>query len=181
MKTQKDFEDFVQIVKQHIPSFEIIQKKDSWFQRLLGFLLWPINDWYMHKYVSVMFGKMYLPTEAKDWSYDTLYEILRHEFIHLLDAQKYPILFELSYIFALPAVFTMRSFWELRAFTQTMLVLFENTGKISDAHIDWIVSQFVTSRYAWMNPFEKKLREKLELIRIAIQKGEIKGMMYPYL
>jgi hypothetical protein len=39
---------------------------------------------------------------------------LRHEAVHLRDARRFPVLFELSYLAALPAVFTARAWWEWR-------------------------------------------------------------------
>lgn len=171
--TQEDVTSLVDKMRRVIPGFEIKYKKDSRFQKFIGWLLKPINSEYMTSYVSTMFGKIWLPSESKEWSWRSLYKIYRHEFIHLLDAQRYGILFSLSYLFLLPSIFTMRSYWEMRAFKQSMLVEYELSGNISDTYLDWIEIQFTTSYYFWMWPFKKSVRNKLEEIREQIKRGEI--------
>lgn len=178
--TDKDVEELKATIKKHLPKCEIIQKSESRFQRLLGWLLKPINYRYMTAYVSAMFGNIYLPSKAKEWSAGTTYSILRHEFIHLLDAKKWPLLMELSYLVVLPFVWTVRSHWELRAYTQTMLVEYEETGEIEQGTVTWIVHQFTSSNYGWMCPFKDRITAKVASARAQILAGHIKGLTYPH-
>lgn len=180
MKTKADFDELVELVKKHIPSFCIKNKKDSWFQKFVGILLWPINQKYMTSYITVMFNTMWMPEGWEEWSYTTLYNILRHEFVHLLDAKRYHVWFLFSYLFVLPFVFTFRAHWEMRGYTQSLLVEYENDGVIDDGSLDWVAFQFTSSRYGWMNPFKKGLMEKLQKIREDIVAEKIKGLTYPY-
>ena len=178
--TENDVTDLVAMMKHFIPGFEVKYKSEAWHQRLIGFLLRIINNQYMTSYVTAMFGKIWLPSNAIYWTASTRYSIYRHEFIHLLDAKKWSFLMSFSYLVLLPTVFTMRSFWELRGFVQNMITEYEQTGDITGATLDWIVSQFVTSKYFWMYPFRNKLRSKLETIKLEIKAGNISGLTYPH-
>lgn len=179
-KNKNDYEKLIATIKWYIPEFDILEKQNSWFQKLIGWLLYPFNKTYMTNYYTVMFGKLWVPSGYKNYSYSKLYEILRHEFIHLLDKKKYGILFDLSYLFLFPIVITFRAFWELRAYTQTMLVEYEIHNEISETTIDWIIEQFVTSNYLWMFPFKNTLKIKLNTIKNNILNGTINGFSYPH-
>jgi len=179
--TQQDVDDFVEWSKTHLPNFEICFKDESPLQRFIGKLLWPINKSYMTAYTTVMFGKVYFPSREiiADWGPESVYKILRHEFVHLMDAKRFPILFELSYIFLLPAFVTMRAYWEWRGYTQNLIVEFEETGDISDETCEFIIQRFVNSDYGWMFPFPNWLRKRFARLRQKIIAGKIKGP-YPY-
>lgn len=176
---QEDVDRMIAVIQQYIPKFKIIPKKESWLQRAIGWLLTPVNPEYMSNYITVMFGKMYIPEHYDQYTPAQVCSILRHEFVHLMDAKLYGLLFTLSYLFFLPAVWTFRAFWELRAYTQTMLFEYENTGRIEESTKEFIVGQFVGSQYVWMCPFRDTIERKVEELAIQIQKGEITGF-YPH-
>ena len=68
---------------------------------------------------------------------DEGYRVLRHELVHVRDAWRTGLLpFAFSYLFLLPAGLTLRAFWELRAYTETMRVEFEETGTIADSTLE---------------------------------------------
>lgn len=179
--TKETLDEYILYIKKHLPGFEIRFKDQSRFQRFIGWLLKPFNPRYMSGYITTMFGKVYFPSQEFFDSRlpSSNYRVLRHEFIHLMDAKRFPFWFELSYLFLLPAVFTMRSYWELRGYTQDLLCTYEEFETIPDASLDWITAQFTGPWYLWMWPFKKKVREALVEIKEKILRGEIKGP-YPY-
>ena len=153
--------DIVEEIKKEFPSFEVIDKKKSILMRLLFNIalmrLW--NPHFMELYVTVMFGKVYMPDNLIG-TY-TGYQILRHERVHLRDAKRWPVLFELSYLlFPLPFIITMRAYWEYRAYCESLIVQFETYGYVYQGTIDFIVTQFTSSYYLWMFPFPKYLNKK---------------------
>lgn len=177
--SQGDVDALVEVMKANIKRFNVCWKEESWLQRAIGKIISPINQGYMTSYATTMFGKIWLPSNARYWSADTKYKLYRHEFIHLLDAKKFWLFFSLSYLFLLPAVLTMRAFWELRGYTQSLISFYEIDGDISDDDIDWITSQFTSGLYLWMWPFRSSIRNKLWAIKVSIKANRIGGM-YPY-
>ena len=147
-------------VKKEFPNFEVIKKEDSKLMRILFeatlMRLWCPN--FMLTYTTVFAGKAYMP--EKFIGTLTGYEILRHERVHLRDAKKYPIIFELSYLLFLPTVFSMRAFWEFRAYCESLKAQNELYGYISTRNLNFYIDQFVGSSYFFMFPFKKTLRRK---------------------
>ena len=78
------------------------------------------------------------------------------------DSKKYPILFELSYLFLLPIVFTIRTYWEYRAFKETIRAIHDTQGYVSKNQLNWILKQFTGSAYLFMFPFRKTLEKKFK-------------------
>lgn len=137
-----------------------------------------------------------------------IYKVMRHEFIHILQRKKYWILYDISYLlpqlFSILSLFSLLSIWlgslwlyslvwvafllplpsygratfEFEAYTQTMLVFFEMTGKIPKHVIGNIASMFTGPSYYFMWPFRHIVISKLDDIADDIIGGKIKG---PYL
>lgn len=168
-------------MQQHLPRFQMCYKNESRWQKLIGWLLWPINRTYMTQYTTVMFGKVYFPSREQmaNWGPSQVYSTLRHEFVHLMDAKRFPLWFELSYLFLLPIGLTFRAYWEWRGYTQTLLVEYEQTGSISPNTKTYILNRFVGADYGWMFPFRKPLERWMEHTCQHIQDGIITGP-YPY-
>ncbi|TNE48878.1 MAG: hypothetical protein EP343_13395 [Deltaproteobacteria bacterium] len=179
--TQDNVDQWIQWMQQHLPRFQVCFKDESRLQRLIGWLLWPINRTYMTEYTTVMFGKIYFPSreEIESWGPAQVYAILRHEFVHLMDAKRFPVWFELSYLLLFPAGLTLRAYWEWRGYTQTLLVEHELYGTISDDIQEHILRRFVNSEYGWMFPFPNWLRRKMRKLCQSIEAGEVTGP-YPY-
>ncbi|MCA9564544.1 MAG: hypothetical protein KC561_13700, partial [Myxococcales bacterium] len=116
-----------------MPRLKVLFKDESRLQRLIGRVLSPFNPRYMSEYTTVMWGRIYFPSRKWYAQRDprSLYVLLRHEAVHLQDARRFPLLFEMSYLFALPAVLTVRSIWELRAYRATIEALVELDGAVS--------------------------------------------------
>lgn len=168
----KLYSELVNNIKKEFPTFEVVEKESSFWMHALyiASLMRFWNPDFMESYVTVMFGKVYMP--KRFIGSETGYRILRHERIHLLDAKKWPILFELSYLlFPLPFIITMRAYWEFRAYCESLTVEAETRGYVSIATIDFIVKQFTGSYYLWMFPFPNYLRNAFT--RFCLQNGYI--------
>ncbi len=100
---------------------------------------------------------------------DELYRILRHEAVHLRDARRFPVLFELSYVLLLPAGITMRAWWEWRGYAETLRAEAELRGDVSDALLEHVARQFTGPAYLFMCPFPGFVRGRLERLREEIR------------
>ncbi len=160
-----------EVFERYAEGFRIRYKDESGLQRLIGALLRPVNPHYLSRYTTVMFGRVYFP--SREWCAfqgpEALYLTLRHEAVHLRDARRFPLLFQLSYLFALPSVFTARAWWEWRGYAETLRATYEVTGCISDAQLDHITRCFTGPDYLWMCPFPRFIRGRLERLRDEIQ------------
>ncbi len=157
---------YIEALRAELPRFAVCFKDESPLQRLIGRLLRPFNGAYMTRYTTVMFGRVYFPN--RDW-YERvgprhIYRTLRHEAIHLRDARRFPLLFQVSYLAALPAVFTMRAVWEWRAYRETVRVWFETDGDCPAEVLDSIEQAFVSSDYLFMFPFRRAIRRRLDAL-----------------
>jgi hypothetical protein len=157
-------------LRAELPRFAICYKDESGLQRAIGAVVRPFNRDYMTRYTTVMFGRVYFPSRAwcERLGPETVYKVLRHEAVHLRDARRYPGLFHLSYLFALPAVFTARAWWEWRAYLETMRVEVELHGHVSDATLRYLERCFTGPDYLFMCPFPRFVRRRLEAARAAM-------------
>jgi hypothetical protein len=100
-------------IKVEIPKFQIKSKKDSWFMKLLSYVLF-FNKKFMTGYVTTIYPIVYFPdslpvvTEKSNKENLVRYiDVLLHETTHLLDRKKYWIFFNLFYLS--PQIFTLLS------------------------------------------------------------------------
>lgn len=153
------------------PRFAICYKDQTPLQRTIATLVRPFNDRYLHDYTTVLFGKVYFPSRA--WrarvGETAIYEILRHEAVHLRDARRFPVLFELTYLLLpLPLLCSGRAYWELRGYEESMRVRVELGLDVGDAWIDWVVARFVGPDYLFMLVAPNWLRRRLRRTREAL-------------
>lgn len=98
--TLDDLRAFEETVRKHYPALRIAFKNESASQRLLGFLLYPFNPYYMTRYTSTFAPVVYFPTkEAYEGNPRSSITVLAHEFVHLLDTEARPFWFRFSYLF----------------------------------------------------------------------------------
>ena len=164
------FMNFVDEIKAEFPKFELVKKEDSKFMKFLYAVtlmrFW--NPYFREDYITTIFGKIYMP--ARLIGTGVGYDILRHERVHLRDARRFPVLFELSYIlFPLPAVFTMRAYWEYRGYCESLLAEYDRYGYVSHGAIEYYVSLFAGPQYLWMCPFPDFMRN--EFYRFLASRG----------
>ena len=142
--------------------------------------------------------------------WESLYKTMRHEFIHMLQNGKYGLLYNLSYLFpqilavgsllALLAIWfsnwwlmslcalaflaplpaPWRTKWEIEGYTQSMLVLFEESGEIPQERIDNIIKHFTSMDYFMMCPFKGWITKRIEGIATQIRAKEIQGIFLSY-
>lgn len=150
-------------LQRHLPRFRICYKDESRLQQLIGRLVWPFNRTYCTHYTTVMFGRVYFPSRdwCEAWGPEAIYGILRHEAVHLMDMRRFPLIFQLSYLFLLPSVFTARAWWEWRGYLETMRVEAELHGCIPDSLITHIQTRFTGPDYLYMCPFPGFIRRRL--------------------
>lgn len=132
--------------------YKLVNKSQSKFMKLLSYLLFFNKD-FMSGYITTVGRTIYAPRGFIDKI------TLAHELVHVADYNKYGILFYLSYLFCLPAVWTMRSFWEKRAYRVTIQLTYQEAPRdaMSAEFKEWICSQFTGSNYLYMNPFKKSV------------------------
>lgn len=151
-----------------IPGFRVIYKDESRLHQTIAALVRPLNDRYLQDYTTVLFGTVAFPSRAWRRAVGELaiYEVLRHEAVHLRDARRFPVLFELSWLLLpLPTVLTARAFWEWRGYAESMRARVEVGLPVDDAWIEFVVARFVGPDYGFMWPFPGSIRRRLRRLR----------------
>lgn len=150
-------------LRRELPRFAVCYKNESPLQRFIGKLVYPFCRTYGTNYTTAMSGRVYFPSRAfcERQGAATVYATLRHEAVHLRDARRFPVLFQLSYLLLLPAVFTTRAIWEWRAYKETLRVELELYGEIGDRVIEHIARRFTGPDYLFMCPFPRFVRRRL--------------------
>lgn len=115
--TRADLDRYLIELGRELPGFALCYKDESRLQQLIARLVRPFNATYLTQYTTVMFGRVYLPDRrfAECCAPATLYRILRHEAVHLRDARRFPLFFQLSYLLLPPIGPGFRALWEWRA------------------------------------------------------------------
>ena len=160
------FHAFTRELWAEFPGFRLVVKEASPLMRCLYWLLvMPLwNRRFLTHYTTVLRYRVYMPQALIGT--DAGYRTLRHERVHMRDARRTGFLpFAVSYLFLLPTVLTLRSYWELRGYVETMRVELEETGSIPDESIEFIAARFTGSDYLFMCPFPGLIRRRLRAAR----------------
>jgi hypothetical protein len=157
-------------IKAEFPSFELVPKDESKLMKFLAALLKPFVPDFMKNFATTIGCTVYYP---RNWPLTTMYEVLRHERVHMRDSKKWGSVYYLTYLLLpLPFVVSGRAYWEFRGYTETLKMDWEWSGKpldatgwpvLDEATLDWVVSQFTSSSYLWMFPFPKTLKKRFKL------------------
>lgn len=92
---------FQAAVQKDVPSFKLAYKDTTWWMKVLGFFSAPFNPTFMTGYITTLGNTVYFPSQSYyEGSPKSSFSVLAHEYVHLKDSAKYPILYQLSY--ALP-------------------------------------------------------------------------------
>jgi hypothetical protein len=160
------FRDTVARLKRTHRTFRLVEKHRSPLMKTIywGLLMFWWCPRFMESYTTTLISWVYMPADLFDtWEG---YKILRHEQVHIRDCLHTGIIpFVLSYLFFLPTVFTLRAWWEFRAYRETMKVEKELTGTIAESTVTWITARFTSSEYLWMCPFPAFVRARLHRCR----------------
>ena len=176
-------EKLVNFIKLNIQEFEIKSKKDSWYMKTLGYLMF-FNKRFMTAYVTTLYPKVYVPKLPwKENNHVSAIATLAHEWVHLHDRQRMGWFFNFLYImpqcffvfgllafwnpwfllfflFLLPVPSPGRAWAEFRGYRMTIAVYYWLSGQKVD--LKWIVDQFVSSNYYFMWPFRSYLMKKFQ-------------------
>lgn len=170
-------------MREQIPGLRIAFKDDPpgsmpWRHRAahaLGRLLVPE---YTRRFTTVLYPAIYFPAGtragyARDPS--PWYATLRHEYVHLRDVRRWPLLMPLTYLLVLPVGVTGRAYWELRAYVQSMVVCRELGMPLDDAYLERLVELFSGRSYLFMLWPASLARRVLRAARSRVERGEIGG------
>ena len=151
-------------MQREIPGFSVGFKDQSWHQRALGTLLWPLNRSYVNGYVTVLGRTAWWPNEQRFRNDPKVLGTLLHERVHLWDWRDNPLWFPASYVLFGPVVWTKRAHWERRGYVID-LVLQQRQGTPIEWQKKWMKQVFCGSDYGWMWPNPSAI-EALSLIHI---------------
>lgn len=160
-----------------IPGFSVGFKDQSWHQKALGALLWPINRRYVDGYVTVLGRTAWWPSEAR-FRADAARSIgtLLHERVHLWDWRDNPLWFPASYVAFGPAVWTKRAHWERRGYVID-LVLQQQRGITAESQKRWMNDVFCGSDYGWMWPRPAAVADWVDRVRAEGLAVELSGAL----
>ena len=192
-------------IKKRVPDFEIHYKDESRLMRALGILLLPFNRQFMTRFTTTVGAKVYFPSRAEVDKHPRAYwEVLAHEYVHILDYERQKFWFKTSYLFpqlfAVMAVLVLcapisvwflsalaalgalgpwpspwRTRWEMRGYTMTMAINYWRKGEVSDYTKERIGQQFWGWNYYKMSWSKKKVRRKLDAQADRILTGAVYG------
>ena len=175
-RKESRFDTLLVQAQREVCLLRVLPKRRSVLMRALyRAALMPLwNPTFLDDYTTTLFFWIYMPEEVIGT--EEGYRVLRHELVHVRDAWRTGLLpFALSYLFLLPAGLTLRAFGELRAYTETMRVEFEETGTIADSTLEAIAEQFTGPAYLWMLPFPRWVRRMLKKRRAEIIGDGVSG------
>lgn len=134
--------------------YYVVDKSKSKFMAVLGKILF-FNPDFMTRYVTTIGRTIYCPNGKISPT------TLEHELQHVRDYDRWGLLFALSYLLALPTGWTMRAYWERKAYAITIRKAFaEDPARVeSPEYRAWIVRIFTGPDYFWMS-WSKKSVEK---------------------
>lgn len=146
--------------------YRVVLKSESKLMRAIGWVLKPFNRAFMTGYVTTIGSTIYTPSREM-----LSPGLLQHELQHVSDSKRWPVLYELSYLFLLPLGFTMRAFWERRAYRHTI-----KESKASSEHLEdlvvWIGYQFTSGQYLWMDVRKKAVEKWIREEWARCERGE---------
>lgn len=156
------------------------------FIGLVVYLYGKINPDFYHRFMTRVTNAsskdILFPSRKThgDHSVYPVYRILRHELVHIRDAKRFPVWFQLSYtLLPLPlGLAYFRADWEFRAYAQTLIVTYNQEGSIPEDLIQAVIGHFTGHLYFWMWPFKKTMTRKVRVLVKAIEEGNVHGY-YP--
>lgn len=163
----------------------VVSKRLYWHQRLADRLLRLVTlggqDRYLTEYVTTLGRTIYVPDHFLDGEPGAVWEVLRHEAVHVRQFERYGwILMVLVYgILPLPVGLAYGRAWlEWEAYEETLRCVAEIDGieaARSPELTERIVQRFTGPDYAWMWPFPGAVRGWIEdaLVRIARERSEV--------
>lgn len=120
-------------LRRRVPDFQVRFKEDSWVQKVIGALLYPINPMYMTGFITTFGSTVYFATKSDylqnpDLSFNTV----AHEFVHIMDSKKDPW-FKLKYLFPQVLVLVPLFLYGLLAWSHAWLLALPVLGYVVGA------------------------------------------------
>ncbi|MDE2425675.1 MAG: hypothetical protein KGO96_07195 [Elusimicrobia bacterium] len=172
------------------PKLQIKYKDQSLLMKIFGFLSKPFNPSFMTDFITTMGNTIYFPRNYDFTDIEGTLDVLSHEFIHVLDYNKNPIFFSLSYIlpqilaivpllliiffpklwflfllltilFASPLPAYFRMKSELRGYTMSLATYYWLGYTITADLTNWVANEFTDSSYYFMWPFNNDIQRRV--------------------
>ena len=148
-------------IEREFPLFTVVEKENSSFMRLIGFLLKVVTfgkmTAFMTSFTTTIGWTMYVSSNWSSYSPLEQAVTMRHERVHLRQQQRYSrVGFALLYLFAfLPlGLAWFRARFEMEAYTETLKAYRQYGADITGPALRAsIISQFTSANYGWMWPF----------------------------
>ena len=148
------------------PDFGIRRKRESAWQRAIGFALCILTLGgqrnYVSRYHTVLFGKLYVSDAWDEMSDDARYVLLRHERVHLEQRRRMgDLAMALVYLLIFfPVVFAWgRARIEWEAYVETIRATAEVFGLEAARGLEReIVRRYIGPDYGWMWPFPRAVK-----------------------
>jgi hypothetical protein len=192
-------------VREKIPGFEVVEKSQSLWMKILSKVLFFTPD-FMDRFITTFYPKIYVPSKLR-WEANNFSSIvtLTHEYVHLSDQKRLKLLFNFLYLF--PQIFAVlslfypvnpwcllflicllpipspgRAWAEFRGYRMSMATYYWLSGERYNAQ--FMAHQFASSNYYWMFPFESFLKgafnqeyEKIVADDLSPELREIKNVL----
>lgn len=192
-------------IRGKIPGFEVVEKSESLWMKLLSKVLFFTPD-FMTRFTTTFYPKVYIPSRLH-WEANNFFSIitLAHEYVHLADRKRLSFLFNFLYVspqifavfallcsiniwcllfllFLLPIPSVGRAWAEFRGYRMSMAVYYWLSGERYST--EFMVHQFISSNYYWMFPFRRILErafdrefEKITKDDLSPELREIKNLL----
>lgn len=188
--------------QQTVKGFEIRFKNQSFWQKVIGFLMF-FNRRYMTDFVSTFFPRVYWPTRDSYLKDPGSFEVLAHEWVHLLDdrdhrgwfgfsylsVQVWAVLavlavlavwFGLWFLFFLAALLFLapwpspwRLKWEVRGYAMGMAIEYWTRGTISEDTFRFVTAHLTGPGYYFIWWSKCGVRKRLDKVANAIKSDQI--------
>lgn len=166
MTTADKLQQLTRDIADEFPDFRVIKKQDSRFMKVIDLVLRVITlgkmTTYMTDFITTMGTTVYVPDYWYSLPETSRMTVLRHERVHMRQAQRYGrLLFSLLYLLVpLPlglAYFRMR--FEREAYEESIAAMFEYHGiDVFNVNVcNNFIRHFVSAEYFWMWPFRQSL------------------------
>jgi hypothetical protein len=169
------------------PRFNIRQRRKSWL-RPIFWMLEKVTGRVYSSFTTTIGSTMYVGDNWDQKSTNSKYSTLRHEKKHIEQLHRWPlgrwawpvnhVLFSICYLLVLPVLWTFRARFEREAYTETLLVQYELSGRISDERMEenaaWLAKIFGGSAYLFMWRRRRAYEWAMETQR-KINAGEIRN------
>ena len=162
-----EHERVVESLMLEFPAFKLVEKKNSWFMKVIAFLLKVITfgrmNTFMTSFTTTIGYTIYTPSTWVSRSYISRAETLRHEGVHMRQLMRMGWLgFTFMYLlFVFPVGLALgRYLLESEAYEESLRAVADYYGveAIRDEDLKkGIVDHFVSAEYFWMWPFRKNV------------------------